>query len=51
MAVNSAGRNRQDTPLREAMGRVSSPAPRRIMKRNTRAMVFVGESFHCFRAE
>ena len=41
VAVNKAGRKPQDTPPREAAGRHSSPAPSKIMARNTTATTLV----------
>ena len=41
VAVNSAGRSPQDTPSRDAAGRVSSSAPRRMIAANISATICV----------
>ena len=42
VAVNSAGRKPQETPLREAAGRVSKHAPSRMIAAKVTAMILVG---------
>jgi hypothetical protein len=42
VAVKSAGKKPQEVPLRDAIGRVSSTAPSRMIPAKTRAMICVG---------
>jgi hypothetical protein len=41
VAVNRAGRNPQEMPLREAAGRVSRPAPSKTIQAKVMAMIFI----------
>jgi len=44
VAVNSAGKKPQDTPLREATGKDRRPAPSKIITANPTAMTWVALS-------